>query len=50
MVSEGYEKSWNVQFPQNLREDGALYVVAEVKESTGGGFYRAYGDIKRLEA
>jgi len=50
VVSEGYEKSWNVQFPQNLREDGALYVVAEVKESTGGGFYRAYGDIKRLEA
>ena len=49
VVSDGYEKAWNVQFPQNLREEGALYVVEEVKESTGGGFYRAYGDIKRLE-
>jgi len=50
VVSEGYETSWNVQFPQNLREEGALYVVDEVKESGAGGFYRAYGDIKRLEA
>jgi len=32
-----------------LREDGALYVVEEIKESASGGFYRAYGDIKRLE-
>ncbi|CAA6816395.1 MAG: FIG00814329: hypothetical protein [uncultured Sulfurovum sp.] len=50
VVSEGYERSWNVQFPQNLREEGALYVVDEVKESGAGGFYRAYGDIKRLES
>jgi predicted DNA-binding WGR domain protein len=49
VVSDGYEKSWNVQFPQNLREEGALYVVEQVKESTSGGFYRAYGDIKKLE-
>lgn len=50
VVSDGYEKSWNVQFPQNIREEGALYVVEEVKESANGGFYRAYGDIKKLEA
>lgn len=50
VVSEGYDKSWNVQFPQNLREDGVLYVVEQVKESSTGGFYRAYGDIKRLES
>ncbi|MCK5854057.1 MAG: WGR domain-containing protein [Sulfurovaceae bacterium] len=49
VISDGYEKSWNVQFPQNLREDGAMYVVEKVQESSGGGFYRAYGDIKRLE-
>jgi predicted DNA-binding WGR domain protein len=49
VISDGYEKGWNVQFPQNLREDGAMYVVEKVQESSGGGFYRAYGDIKRLE-
>ena len=50
VLSEGYDRSWNVQFPQNLREDGVLYVVEQVKESSTGGFYRAYGDIKRLES
>lgn len=49
VVSEGYENTWNVQFPQNLREEGALYVVDEVKASGASGFYRAYEDIKRLE-
>ena len=49
VVSDGYDKSWNVQFPQNLRQDGAMYVVEQVKESASGGFYRAYGDIKKLE-
>lgn len=48
VVSEGYDKTWNVQFPQNLREEGAMYVIEAVKESASGGFYRAYGDIKRL--
>ncbi len=49
VISDGYDKSWNVQFPQNLRIDGAMYVVAEIKESSSGGFYRAFGDIKKLE-
>jgi len=42
VVSDGYEKNWNVQFPQNLREEGAMYVVERVQESNAG-------DIKRLE-
>jgi len=49
VVSEGYNGQWNVQFPRNLREEGARYVVESVKESSRGGFYRAYGDIRRLE-
>ena len=48
VLTEGYESSWNVQFPKNLREDGARFVVAEVRESARGGFYRAFGDIKRM--
>ncbi len=48
VVSPGYDSNWNVQFPRNLRTEGARYVVDEVRESARGGFYRAYGDIKRL--
>jgi len=49
VVSDGYEKSWNVQFPQNLRKDGEFYVVEKIQESSIGGFYRTYGEIKKLE-
>lgn len=48
VVSDGYQKDWNVQFPKNLRQENAMYIVDEVKESSRGGFYRAYGDIRRL--
>ena len=48
-VSKGYKKSWNVQFPRNLRQDGAKFVVDEIRESSRGGFYRVYGDIRRLD-
>jgi outer membrane protein assembly factor BamB/predicted DNA-binding WGR domain protein len=48
VVSEGYNPTWNVQFPKDLRTVGSRYVVDEVKESDRGGFYRAYGDIKKL--
>ncbi len=37
-----------VQFPKGIREPGARYLVTEVRESGRGGFYRAYGDIRRL--
>jgi outer membrane protein assembly factor BamB len=48
VISSGYKKSWKVQFPKNIREEGARYVVDEVRESSRGGFYRAHGEIKRL--
>jgi predicted DNA-binding WGR domain protein len=48
IVSEGYEPTWNVQFPNELRQEGARYLVDEVRESARGGFYRAYGDIKSI--
>src|SRR5262249_28361366 len=48
VLSRGYHKDWNVQFPRAAREKGARYVVESVKESDRGGFYRAHGDIKRL--
>ncbi|MBD1937639.1 WGR domain-containing protein [Microcoleus sp. FACHB-68] len=47
-VSPGYNSTWNVQFPKNIRNEGERYLVQEVRESAHGGFYRAYGDIKKL--
>jgi predicted DNA-binding WGR domain protein len=47
-VSPGYHADWNVQFPKNVRTSGARYVVAELREAARGGFYRTYGEIKRL--
>jgi predicted DNA-binding WGR domain protein/outer membrane protein assembly factor BamB len=44
----GYNKKWNVQFPKDLRELGAKYVVDELRESGAGGFYRAHGQIRKL--
>ena len=49
VVSDGYDKSFNVQFPRNLRIEGAKFVVDEIRESHRGGFYRAFGNIRRLE-
>jgi predicted DNA-binding WGR domain protein len=48
VITTGYQSTWNVQFPKELREEGVSYVVDEVRESERGGFYRAYGDIKQL--
>jgi predicted DNA-binding WGR domain protein len=48
VVSAGYNPTWNVQFPKDLRTAGARYVVDEIRESDRGGFYRVYGDIKQL--
>ncbi|MEV5494477.1 WGR domain-containing protein [Nonomuraea fuscirosea] len=47
VVSPGFE-SWNVQFPKEIREAGARYLVDGVRSAGRGGFYRAYGDIRRL--
>ncbi|NUS45740.1 MAG: WGR domain-containing protein [Mycobacteriaceae bacterium] len=48
VVSPGYQRTWNVQFPRDIREAGARYVVDVVTESARGGFYRVRGDIRRL--
>jgi hypothetical protein len=47
VVSEGFKKDWRCQFPKNIREEGARYVVDEVREARGG-FYRVRGNIKKL--
>ncbi|MFJ4922110.1 WGR domain-containing protein [Streptomyces sp. NPDC088725] len=47
VVSNGYEPSWNVQFPRGIRQPGTRYVV-EALHPTPAGFYRVRGEIKRL--
>jgi predicted DNA-binding WGR domain protein/outer membrane protein assembly factor BamB len=47
VISEGYNRDWHCQFPKGIREEGARYVVEEIREARGG-YYRAFGDIKRL--
>ncbi len=47
-ASPGYDPARNVQFPKEIRVEGARFVVDELRESSRGGFYRAHGDIKRL--
>ncbi|MGA5701588.1 WGR domain-containing protein [Peterkaempfera bronchialis] len=48
VVSPGYDPELRVQFPKDIRVPGARYLVAEVRSSAAGGFYRARGDIRRL--
>lgn len=48
VVSAGYHPDWWVQFPKGIREPHTRYVVTGVRESGRGGFYRAYGEIRRL--
>ncbi len=48
VVSPGYDPNQRVQFPQNIREEHARYVVDEIRPAAHGGFYRTYGNIRRL--
>ncbi|MBV1854760.1 WGR domain-containing protein [Catellatospora tritici] len=48
VVSSGFQSSWQVQFPKGIREAGARYLVSEVREASRGGFYRAFGEIRKL--
>jgi Ca-activated chloride channel family protein len=47
-VSEGYDASFNIQFPRSVREEGVTYLVEKLVPSADGTFYRAQGTIKRL--
>jgi RNA-directed DNA polymerase len=49
VVSPGYNTDWNVQFPRDLRQEGARYRVETIQEASQGGFYRVSGEITRVE-
>lgn len=48
VVSDGYNPNYNIRFPRDIRAEGVLYVVDEVRESSDGKSYVAYGKILRL--
>jgi Ca-activated chloride channel family protein len=48
VVSKGYDPSFNVQFPRNIREEGVHYVADALETSKDGTFYRTTGKIRRL--
>jgi hypothetical protein len=48
VVSAGYDSSFNVQFPRDLRVAGAHFMCDEIVLSKAGDFYRAVGAIRRL--
>jgi hypothetical protein len=48
VITPGHDENLRVQFPQNIREEGARYVVDAVRPAARGGFYRAHGNIRRL--
>jgi Ca-activated chloride channel homolog len=48
VVSDGYNPTFNVQFPRSIREEGVHYIVDALQPSADGTFYRATGKIRRL--
>ncbi len=48
VVSDGYNPDFNIRFTRDIRAEGVVYVVVEVRESSDGKSYAAYGKIRRL--
>src|SRR5258708_37037714 len=48
VLSAGYNANLRVQFPQNIREKHARYLVDAVQLAAHGDFYPVHGDINRL--
>src|SRR5260370_11739646 len=48
VLSAGYNANLRVQFPQNIREEHARYLVDVVRLAAHGDFYRVHGGIKKL--
>jgi len=49
VVTPGYNSNWNVQFPRDIRKEGSRYLVEEIRPSSSGQFYRAFGEIKEIK-
>jgi Ca-activated chloride channel homolog len=47
VISEGFDRTKNVQFPRAIRAEGARYTVEQLNLADGG-FYRVEGKISRL--
>ena len=45
VISDGYDKSLNCQFPKNLRSIGKQFLVDKIELSSSGTFYKVVGDI-----
>jgi hypothetical protein len=43
-----FNVNWDVQFPNELREEGAEFVVDELVTAENGTYYRVKGNIKRV--
>ncbi len=48
VATAGYDSTFNVQFPRDIRADAAKYVVDKLVVSSSGSFYRVEGKIQRL--
>ena len=45
VLTDGYDKTMNCQFPKNLRQEEALYLVDSIELSSSGSFYKVSGNI-----
>ncbi|MEA5510959.1 VWA domain-containing protein [Crocosphaera sp. UHCC 0190] len=48
VVSDGYNPDYNIRFPRNIRQEGILFLVDGIKETSQGGSYIALGKVRRF--